>query len=176
MGEAASTLREEVVVVGAGITGLAAALHLAEAGARPLVLDRAGIGAGASGVQPGGIRQQWSTGATCRLARESLAVYRDLPGQLGTRATSRFDACGYVFLAHSPERLEELRVNVAVQRAAGVPSRLLTPHELAERVPGLVVGGVAGAAACDEDGYLDRPQAAVEAFAEAAQARGARVE
>src|SRR3954453_22012394 len=148
MGGAPSTLREEIVVVGAGIIGLSVALHLAEAGAPPLVLDRAGIGAGASGVQPGGIRQQWSTGATCRLARESLAVYRDLQGSLGTRAGSRFDACGYVFLAHSADALEQLHVSVAVQRAAGVPSRLLTPQQAAGLVPGLVVDGLAGAATC----------------------------
>jgi sarcosine oxidase subunit beta len=164
-----------VAVIGAGVTGLSIALHLAEGGLEPLVLDRAGIGAGASGVQPGGVRQQWTTRLTCELARESLAFYRDLGSRLGTRAGSEFDACGYVFVAHSPERLDALRAAVAVQHEAGVPSRLLTPAELADVVPGIVVDGLAGAAYCEEDGYLDRPQGAVEAFAEAAFARGARL-
>ena len=48
--------RSEVVVVGAGITGLSVALHLAEAGVQPLVVEREGVAAGASGVQPGGVR------------------------------------------------------------------------------------------------------------------------
>jgi sarcosine oxidase, subunit beta len=161
-------------VIGAGATGLSVALHLAESGAAPLVLDRSGVGAGASGVQPGGLRQQWSTAATCQLARESLGAYRELAGQ--TRASFRFDACGYVFLAHTAERLDVLRRGVALQQEVGVPSRLLTPSELAERVPGLVVEGLAGGTVCEEDGYFDRPQAAVEAIAERARARGARIE
>jgi sarcosine oxidase, subunit beta len=43
-------------------------------------------------------------------------------------------------------------------------------------VPGLDVTTVLGASFCAEDGYFDRPQTVVEAFAEAATARGARVE
>jgi len=40
--------RSEVVVIGAGITGLSVALHLAEAGLKPLVVEREGVAAGAS--------------------------------------------------------------------------------------------------------------------------------
>jgi sarcosine oxidase subunit beta len=169
-----TSARERFVIIGAGATGLSVALNLAADGHAPLVLDRSGIGAGASGVQPGGLRQQWSTAATCRLARESLAAYRELAGQ--TLASYRFDACGYVFVAHTVERLEALRRGVEVQREAGVPSRLLTPSELEERVPGLVVEGLAGAAVCEEDGYFDRPQAVVEALGEHARTLGARIE
>ena len=62
-----------------------------------------------------------------------------------------------------------------MQNDAGVPSRCSTPAEAAELVPGLR-GRVVGAAYCAEDGYFDRPQAVVEAFAAAARARGARIE
>ena len=47
------TCRADVAVVGAGITGLSAALHLAEAGAAVAVLDRVGPGWGASGRNGG---------------------------------------------------------------------------------------------------------------------------
>ncbi|MEX6504872.1 NAD(P)/FAD-dependent oxidoreductase [Jiella sp. M17.18] len=43
----------DVAVVGAGFTGLSAALHLAEAGARAIVLEAAGIGFGGSGRNVG---------------------------------------------------------------------------------------------------------------------------
>jgi sarcosine oxidase subunit beta len=172
---AAAAAIEPFVVVGAGATGLATALHLAEAGHAPLVLDRSGVGAGASGVQPGGLRQQWSTAETCLLAREGLAAYRELAAQPGVPAF-RFDACGYVFLAHSAEQLEALRRGVEVQQAAGVPSRMLTAAEAGERVPGLVVDDVAGAAVCEEDGYFDRPQAVVEALAARCRTLGVRLE
>src|SRR5207244_1635577 len=71
--------------------------------------------------------------------------------------------------------LARLEAGLAVQDDLGIPSRLLTPAEAAEIVPGLEPGGVLGAAYCAEDGYFDRPQAVVEAFAEAVSARGGEV-
>ncbi len=53
---------------------------------------------------------------------------------------------------------------------------MLTVDEVGALVPALRTEGVAGASYCGEDGYFDRPQAVVVAFAEAARARGARFE
>src|SRR5947208_5553439 len=114
--------RSEVVVIGAGITGLSIALHLAENGLKPLVIEREGVAAGASGVQPGGVRQQWSTPLNCRLARESAAFFADLSTRLDSTLPLRFSRCGYAFLAHSEERLAQLADAVSIQKAAGVPS------------------------------------------------------
>jgi sarcosine oxidase, subunit beta len=166
---------EHVVVVGAGITGLSVALYLAERGVPPLVLERESVASGATGVQPGGVRQQFSTRVNCVLGRESLQVYRGLAEQLGVPVSATFDACGYLFLAHSDERLEELRGTVQLQNDVGIPSRLVTPAEAAEIVPGLVVEHVRGGSYCSEDGYFDRPRDVVEAFATAARARGVRI-
>jgi sarcosine oxidase subunit beta len=165
----------EVVVVGAGITGLSVALHLAEAGVKPLVLEREGVSAGASGVQPGGVRQQWSTPLNCRLARESATFFADLPARLDSTLPLGLARCGYAFLAHSEERLAQLADAVAVQNAAGISSTLLSADEAAATVPGLATDGLAGASWCGEDGYFDRPQSVVEAFAQAAWARGAEL-
>jgi sarcosine oxidase subunit beta len=167
----------DVVVVGAGVTGLSCAWHLAGRGAgRVVVYDRAGIGAGASGVQPGGVRQQWGTRVNCVLARRSLAFYRGLAERLEPPVDPGFRACGYLFLAHEPATLAELERAVAVQNDAGVPSRLLTRDEAAAEVPGLETGGLLGASWCAEDGFFDRPQGVVEAFAEAARRLGVTVE
>jgi sarcosine oxidase, subunit beta len=168
-------VRSEIVVIGAGITGLSVALHLAEAGAKPLVVEREGVAAGASGVQPGGVRQQWSTPLNCRLARESAAFFADLPARLESTLPLQFSQCGYAFLGHSEERLVQLADAVSVQNSAGVPSRLLSPEEAAAVVPGLATDGLLGASWCEEDGYFDRPQSVVEAFAQAAWARGAEL-
>src|SRR5262249_46264694 len=65
---------------------------------------------------------------------------------------------------------------VAIQRDAGVPSELLDPGALEALVPGLRVDGVSGGAHCAEDGYFDRPQAVVAAFADAARRLGASFE
>ncbi|MCY0885119.1 MAG: FAD-binding oxidoreductase [Firmicutes bacterium] len=68
--------RSEVVVIGAGFTGLSAALTLAEAGREVTVVDRGGIGAGASGRNGG----QVLTGFSPDLA--------DLEQRLGEKAAA----------------------------------------------------------------------------------------
>jgi sarcosine oxidase subunit beta len=166
----------DVAVVGAGSTGLSLAFFLAERGADVLVVERSGVAAGASGVQPGGVRQQWATRVNCLLARESLGFYRELGERLGREVDARFEPCGYLFLAHSAQKLDELTENVALQNELAIPSRILAPDEVGELVPGLEVSSLAGAAWNGEDGYFDQPQTVVEAFAAAALERGARIE
>jgi sarcosine oxidase subunit beta len=155
----------EVAVVGAGVVGLAIARELQARGARVAVFERASIGAGASGVQPGGVRQQWGTRVACRLATESAAFYADADERLESSLPLGFRACGYLFVAHDDQGLRRLAANVTVQNAAGVPSRLVSPAEAAELVPGMRIDSVLGGAWCSDDGYFDRPQSVVEAFA-----------
>jgi sarcosine oxidase, subunit beta len=167
----------EIAIVGAGVTGFAVAFHLAELGERSVVVyERTGAASGASGVQPGGVRLQWGTEVNCRLARESLDFFLELDQRLRPRVDPRFRACGYVFLAHSEPALARLRSNVALQQSLGVPSRIVSPVELSEIVEDLDASSVVGASYCEEDGYFDRPQSVVEAFAEAALRAGARIE
>lgn len=154
----------DVAVVGAGVVGLAIGRELTERGVSVVVLERTGIGSGQSGVQPGGVRQQWGTEIGCRLAGEAVTFWRQADSWLESPVALGFRACGYLFVAHSPETLERLRANVVVQNAAGVPSRIVTPDEAAQLVPGLGTGTLTGAAWCAEDGYFDQPQSVVEAF------------
>lgn len=167
----------DVAIVGAGITGLSVAFHLAERqGGRIVVYDRSGVGAGASGVQPGGVRQQWGTRVNCLLARRSLAFYRELQERLEARVDPGFQACGYLFLADTNETLAGLRSEVELQTELGIPSRLVEPPEAASIVPGLRAEATLGGAFCGEDGYFDKPRAVVEAFAQAAQRLGVTIE
>jgi sarcosine oxidase subunit beta len=156
--------RPDVVVVGAGIVGLSIAFQLEEAGASVTVVDRAGVGAGASGLQPGGVRQQWGTSTNCLLVQESLRFYANAVERLQMRVDPCFRRCGYLFLAHTERALAGLRANVALQNGLGVPSRIVSAAEATELAPGLDMTTVVGGAWCDEDGYFDRPQAIVEAL------------
>jgi len=154
----------DVVVVGAGVVGLSVAFHLAERGASVRVFDRAGIGAGASGVQPGGIRQQWGTRVNCELSRESMQFYTEAKERLRMRIDPGFRACGYLFLAHSDGVLGRMRENVKLQNELGIGSRIVAAEEAATLVDGLDVERVVGGAWNGDDGYFDRPQSLVEAF------------
>ena len=138
----------DVAVIGAGVVGLAIARELQRRGARVAVFERSGIGAGASGVQPGGVRQQWGTPIACRLARESAAFYARADELLKPVVPFGFRRCGYLFVALSAETLERLAANVTVQNAEGVPSRLVSPAEAAALVPGLPIER--------EERFLDR--------------------
>jgi sarcosine oxidase subunit beta len=153
------------VVVGAGIIGLAVARELQQRGHEVVVLEREGIAAGASGVQPGGVRRQWGTRVACRLAAESVAFWRRIDDLLPSPVELTFRNCGYLFVARTEGILEKLAENIRVQHEEGIPSRLVTAAEAAELVPGLRVDTILGGAWCGEDGYFDRPQSVVEAFA-----------
>jgi sarcosine oxidase subunit beta len=156
--------RSDVVVVGAGIVGLSIAFQLRERGASVTVVDRAGVGAGASGVQPGGVRQQWGTSTNCLLVQESLRFYSDAVERLQMSVDPGFRPCGYLFLAHTRRALQRLQANVALQNALGVPSRVVEPTDVSDLVPELDATSVVGGAWCQEDGYFDRPQAILEAL------------
>jgi sarcosine oxidase, subunit beta len=173
----APAVKADVAIVGAGITGLSIAFHLAERqGGRIVVYDKGGVGAGASGVQPGGVRQQWGTRVNCLLARRSLAFYRELAERLEARVDPGFRACGYLFLADTQETFARLRSDLELQAELGIPSRPVEPRDAAVIVPGLRAEATLGGAFCGEDGYFDKPQAVVEAFAEAAQRLGVTIE
>ena len=162
-------------VVGAGIVGLAVARELQARGAEVVVLERSAVGAGASGVQPGGVRQQWGTRVACRLARESVAFWRQADERLSSRVPLTLRRGGYLFVARSDATLAQLTENVRVQNDEGIPSLVVSAADAAELVPGLRHDTLAGGAWCGEDGYFDRPQAVVEAFAHGLEIRHVEV-
>ena len=173
---AASRSSADVLVVGAGVVGLSIALALRTRGAQVVVLERAGVAEGQSGIQPGGIRLQWGTTLNCRLAIESRAWWTTAGERLDGPAPLAFDSCGYLFVAHSEAVLERLAAAVRLQNAAGVPSRVVSPAEAGRLVPGLRTESLVGATYCAEDGYMDEPRAAIAAIARQLDVRRATVD
>jgi sarcosine oxidase subunit beta len=166
----------QVAIIGAGITGLAIAAQLLGAGTRRVVVyEKTGVGAGASGVQPGGVRLQWSTKESCLLALESMAFYRELASRLEVDDAPILEPCGYLFLAHERRTLTRLARDIEMQRQLGISSSLLKTDELARVAPTLDTADIIGASFCAEDGYFDRPQGVLEAFAEVVTRRGGSI-
>jgi sarcosine oxidase, subunit beta len=157
-----------VVVVGAGIIGLYIAYHLARAGAGPvLVIDRGFLSSGASGRNGGGVRQQWETRATVRLARESVAAYRRFGRDFGYNIW--FRQSGYLFLAETDVELARLRGVHDLVVSEGLPSQVLDASGVARLLDGIAPGSVVGGTYLATDGTL-YPFPAVWGVYEAARA------
>jgi sarcosine oxidase, subunit beta len=153
-----------IVIAGSGVVGASIAYHLALLGARDVVLaDTAEVASGATGKAMGGVRQQFSTAAEVRLARESVRFFRDLGPPL-------FEPVGYLFVATTEEGAARLRERMAVQRELGVPVEDVDTS----RVKGLRVDDVVAAGACWEDGVAE-PAAITRELVRRAADRGVEV-
>lgn len=118
--------RSRYVIVGAGIHGLSTALHLArELRARRLgggqdivVLDKRGVGAGASGIACGVIRNNYFQPAMRELMAHSVSVWESDPDAFA------YHPVGYMQIA--PEAMgENVATIFAEQQAIGYPSVLV---------------------------------------------------
>jgi sarcosine oxidase, subunit beta len=161
------------VVIGAGILGLFTAYRLARAGAGPiLVVDRGFLSAGASGRNGGGVRQQWETVATIRLARESVAAYRAFGREFGVNLW--FRQSGYLFLAETDAELARLRSVHEIGVREGLPSEVVGPERIAALVDGIAPRAAVGGTYLATDGVL-YPFPAIWGVYEAARALGVEV-
>ena len=123
---AGGTLRADVAVIGAGLTGLSAAWHLAGRGARVLVLEADRVGAGASGRSTGllgpGVGQSLEA-LVRRLGKErARGLYR-----------ATLDAVAEVERLVREERIDcelEMSGQLVVARSAGARCRLSRFAEL----------------------------------------------
>ncbi len=164
----------EAVIIGAGIMGCAIAEALAARGMTDIVvLERDQIGRGATADAAGGVRQQFSTATNIQLAQESVRVWETFPERFGRDIGLRQQ--GYLFLLTDPAEEPVFRANLALQNSFGVPSRWVTPDEIATLNPGVVLDDVYGGTFCPEDGWCDTYGATI-GFAQAARALGVRIE
>lgn len=109
------------VVVGAGVHGLSVAVHLAErlgSGEEIVVLDKLRVGAGASGVSGGIVRNFYRSAAINEIVRRSVEIFELDPALFGFRQVG--------YLAVVPEAQAEDLERIAEQHAAvGYASRLV---------------------------------------------------
>jgi len=161
------------VVVGAGIVGLFTAYRLARAGAGPvLVVDRGFLSSGASGRNGGGVRQQWETRGTVRLAREAVRAYRRFGRDFGFNIW--FRQTGYLFLAENPAELARLEKVHSLVASEGLDSTVLDADGVAALVNGIDPRAAVGGTYLRTDGTL-YPFPAVWGVYEAARRLGVEV-
>lgn len=164
-----SILRTDAIVIGGGIAGASAALHLRRRGIGVVLLERDRVGMRASGVNFGGVRQQGRALGEIPLARRSRAIWGRLPELIGI--DGEFLATGHLRLARGEADVDIIRRWNEAAGAFGLSLEFLGRNALAERFPWVGPGVLAGSF-CAEDGHAN-PRSVAPAFAHAAGRAGA---
>lgn len=176
-------LRADVVVIGAGYTGLSSALHLAERGASVVLLEAAEVGFGGAGrnvglvnagmwVMPEALCDVLGAGHGNRL----IEFLGDGPRQVFELVARHGIACeavhqGTLHLAVGQGGLAEVRERARQWQARGAPVEVLSVAETARRVGS---GAYAGALLDRRAGTI-QPLAYARGLAHAGVAAGVRL-
>ena len=164
-------LRVDVTIVGGGIAGCAAAVTLRKAGLTVVLLEKNLCGAGASGVNFGGVRQQGRHLSELPLARRARPLWDELDERLGEDV--EFQATGHLKLARSDADMAQLERYAQDAAEHGLRLKLLGASTLRSEHPWLGPD-VVGASLCAEDGQAN-PRLVGPAFARLARRLGADV-
>jgi glycine/D-amino acid oxidase-like deaminating enzyme len=121
----------EHLVIGAGVHGLSTAWHLAQQGEQVLVVDKAKIASGASGIACGVVRNNYFQPAMSELMAACVEIWESDP------ETLHYHGAGYLALGPGAQESDLTEVFERQQRL-GYPSELyLGKAEVREHMRGL---------------------------------------
>lgn len=164
-----SDIAPNVVVIGGGLHGLSAALHLARAGRTVVVLERAWAGRHASGATAAGVRTLRRDLAELPLALEAMDMWHRMAVIVGDDCG--FRAHGQVCVAETPRHLAALEERANATRKHGHShEEVVDRAELRQIVPALSPHCLGGLVA-RRDGSAD-PHRTLAAFRRRAEAAG----
>jgi D-hydroxyproline dehydrogenase subunit beta len=154
----------DVLVIGGGIVGCAAALFAAEAGAAVVLLEAEAVASAASGRNAGSIQHPFDD-VRAALYEESVAIHRRF-GVIGAEAAGLLAVGDGPQVARAAVAAAAPFAGLAVEAVEGAALQALEP-ELAGGLSGALIAGT---------GFPAHPAAATRRLAEAARALGVRVE
>lgn len=163
--------RAEVVIVGAGIMGLAVGWRLAQQGRHVVICEREVAGFGASTAAAGMLAPtaevRYEEEALLRLGQRSAALYPEFVAELeeASGLSVDYEACGTLVVGLDRDDTEALDHLLAYQQRLGLPATLLSGDAAREREPSLSPN-VHSAVWCPDDHRVD-PTRLVAALAAA---------
>lgn len=162
----------DVAVIGGGLHGLSAALHLARAGWRTAVLERSWVGRHASSATAAGVRTLGRDLAEVPISLEAMEMWRRITALVGDDCG--FHADGQVRVAEFDGHWPDLLQREARMRALGYGhEELVDAAELRRLVPALSPHCV-GALVVRRDGAAD-PHRTIAAFRRSCEAAGVTI-
>ncbi|ABE46234.1 NAD(P)/FAD-dependent oxidoreductase [Polaromonas sp. JS666] len=167
-----STKAINTLVVGGGLHGLSAALHLARAGRRVVILERSWVGRHASGATAAGVRTLNRHPAEIPISLESMDMWHNIESIVA--GDCGFHAHGQINVAEYPDHLPALETRFAMMRDAGYRhEELVDRAELLRLVPAISPHCMAALIA-RRDGAAD-PHRTLQAFRRSAEAAGVTI-
>ena len=143
----------EVVIVGAGIGGLAIARELLALGMRDIVIIERGYpGSGATGRNVARIRAMQLTEELTHVARACQDKYDRMGDDLGFNVL--FYRLGYAWVLYDADEVERMREIVAMHHRIGVHSALLSPDDTLRRLPVLRGGDPVAGSVLNDDAIV----------------------
>ncbi|NJQ14650.1 NAD(P)/FAD-dependent oxidoreductase [Streptomyces bohaiensis] len=159
-------MAHDVIVVGGGIAGCAAAERLAGEGLSVVLLERGALAGGATGRNQGGLLPS-PVPACGGLFAEAIAFYEEAARDRGV--SFRFRPHGYLLVASDEDGLARARNHGRALTEVGFPTQEIGPADLRTVEPGLAPD-LAGAVAVDGAHALHPVLAAVALAGRAARA------
>ncbi len=145
----------DVIIIGGGVIGCAAAYYLAKRGVRSVTVIEASpsIGHGGSSRNGGGVRQ---SGRDPRELPYAIYAVQHLWPTLSDELGADVEYCrhGNLRLGKTPEHMEKLRKLAENGRKSGLDMRIIDGKEVKERCPYLS-DEVIGASWCPTDGHAN---------------------
>ncbi|GAB6280808.1 MAG: FAD-binding oxidoreductase [Thermovirga sp.] len=164
----------DVAIIGGGVHGCSIAYHLAKRGVKAVLFEKDYLSSGSSGRSAAGLRYQFGTEVSCRLAIYNMEKIPHLQEELEYKADLEYDPAGYLWIAYSESQLCQLKKNVELQNSLGIDSVILDPAGIKEVAPGLNVEGMLGASFNQKDGHVN-PHTMTFAYGDAARRFGAEI-
>lgn len=153
LGTSAPPARADVVIVGAGIGGLAIARELLAKGIRDVViLERGYPGSGATGRNVARIRAMQLTEDLTHVARACQDKYDRMGDELAFNVL--FYRLGYAWVLYDADEVDRMRDIVAMHHRIGVQSALLSPDDTLRRLPVLRGGDPVAGAVLNDDAIV----------------------
>lgn len=177
-------MQYDVIIIGGGLLGCAAAYYLSRRGASVLLLEQGQLNAQASGQNAGSLHFQFEYRAlghgdevleqfsrAMPLHLDAMERWSRLEEELGTDLEVVQD--GGLMLAETDDEVQRLRAKYELERSLGLPAEWLTGTDVRSLVPGLSKS-VQAAVFCPGEGHAN-PRHVTVAYAAQAAARGATI-